>query len=134
MLIVRISADSGKPDSRERDLDPRTFKDAPSCKSTVRLYLYYCSQASTANWYSKVFGVSQWPRDDGEGTFDGGISTFGLKFPLSRMSNAEDVVTGHILFPHLLNTTSGNVLRFLSDFDLGRHRSLTKCGIGYMRV
>jgi len=91
MLIVRISADSGKPDSPERDVDPRTFKDVPNCESTVRLYLYYCSQASTANWYSKVFSDNQWPRDDGKGTFDGGISTFGLKFPLARLSNAEDV-------------------------------------------
>jgi hypothetical protein len=36
--------------------------------------------------------------------------------------------------PHLLNPTSGNVLKFLSDFDLGRYRSLPKCGIRYMPV
>ena len=90
-MIVRISADSGKPDSPERDLDPRTFKDVPSCETTVRWYVYYCSQALTANSHARVFGENQWPRDDGEGAFDGGIRTFGLKFPLSSMSNAEEV-------------------------------------------
>jgi hypothetical protein len=53
--------------------------------------VYYCSQALTANSHARVFGENQWPRDDGEGAFDGGIRTFGLKFPLSSMSNAEEV-------------------------------------------
>jgi hypothetical protein len=92
MLVVRISADSGNPDPHERDLDPRNFrKDAASSASTARLYVYYCSQALTANWYDNVFSDNQWPRDDGEGSFDAGIRTFGHKFPLSKMSNAEDV-------------------------------------------
>jgi hypothetical protein len=43
-------------------------------------------------------------------------------------------VTGRIFTPRLLNPTSGNVLKFLSDFELGRYGSLTKCGIGYMPV
>jgi hypothetical protein len=34
-------------------------------------------------------------------------------------------VTGRILSPLPLNPSSGNVLKFLSDFDLGRYRSLS---------
>lgn len=91
MLTVRISADSGYPDSGPREPDPLHFKDVASCESTVRLYVYYCSEPFKGNWYFEVFEGNQWPRDDGVGTFNRGIRTFGFKVSLSKMSNAEGV-------------------------------------------
>lgn len=91
MLTVRIAADSDNHEDDRHEPDPLQFNDVANCESTVRLYVYYCSQPLTANWYSKVFLDNQWPRDSGEGSFDQGIRTFGCKFPLSRMATPEGV-------------------------------------------
>jgi len=92
MLTVRVSADSGCPDPFPGEPDPTQFTDLASCESSVRLYVYYSSQKLKANWYYGVFDNNKWPRDDGLGNLDRGIRTFGMKFPLSRMSTAEGVL------------------------------------------
>jgi len=59
----------------------------------MRLYIYYCSQAFKGNWFWSVYQNNDFPPDDGEGTFDNGIRTLGMKFSLVDVSNAEGVRT-----------------------------------------
>src|SRR6266511_792365 len=91
MLAVRVAADSGYAQVGSAEPDPRDFKGVASCEGTVKLYIYYCSQAFEANWYHGVYNINDFPRDYGEGAFENGVRTFGMKFSLSEMGDAKAV-------------------------------------------
>lgn len=91
MLVIRISADSGYRRDGASEPDPRVFNDPAECESTVKLYIYRCSEALEANWYYKIFEENVFPPDNGERGFDHGVRTCGMKFQLSEMENADAV-------------------------------------------
>jgi hypothetical protein len=93
MLAVRVAADSGFVLSGETEPDPRDFQKVETCESTVRLYIYYCSQAFDANWFFDIYNENDFPRDDGEGSLTNGVRTAGMKFALAEMHNAGAVRT-----------------------------------------
>jgi hypothetical protein len=80
MLAVRIAADSGFVLAGETEPDPRGFRKAETCESTVRLYIYYCTQKFHGKWFFDIYQENDLPRDDGEGAFAKRIRTAGMKF------------------------------------------------------
>jgi hypothetical protein len=91
LLAVRAAADSGFVLRGKTEPDPRGYQKVETCESTVRLYIYYCSQAFDANWFSDIYNANDFPRDDEEGSFANGIRTVGMKFALAEMHHAEAV-------------------------------------------
>ena len=93
LLAIRISADSGYQAAGAIEPDPRDFRDPTSCESSVSLYVYYCSQAFVGNWFYNVYSNNRFPQNDGEGSLERGLRTFGMKFPLSEMGDTGAVQT-----------------------------------------
>lgn len=91
MLVIHITADSGFQTDGASEPDPRDFDSPEQCESTVRLYIYRCSEALEANWYYRIYNENDFPQDNGAGGFDHGVLTCGMRFQLSEMENADAV-------------------------------------------
>jgi hypothetical protein len=67
MLEVKVTSDTGfKDPGQGRDPDPEDFAAAPQSNSSISIYAWYCTGATTLNWFYGVWKRLVRPEIDGE--------------------------------------------------------------------
>ncbi len=93
MLRIRVTADSGFGKQGDAETDPCRFAPPDQCESLVRLYVYYCVDRFSGNWFPDVYFKNQFPADTGLADLDGNIKTFGVKARLAGLNSPESLHT-----------------------------------------